>query len=92
MQTLRFVFSLNGLGKRKGEAESWAIFWSLASLEEQVMLNPDVTTSCLVGVEMPAVPLEFFNCSADVVVVVDFNAYVFFQLNSPSVALEQVNS
>ena len=45
------------------------------------MFDPDVTSGCLVGVEVPAVSLEFFNCSADVVVVVDFNAYVFFQLD-----------
>ena len=45
------------------------------------MFDPDVASGCLVGVEVPAVPLEFFNCSADVVVVIDFNAHVFFQFD-----------
>jgi hypothetical protein len=57
------------------------------------MLDPDVTTSCLVGVEMPAVPLEFLNFSADIVVVIDFNTHVFFQLNFTFCStLEQVSS
>ena len=52
-----------------------------ASFEEQVVCDPDVTSSYLVCVEAPAVPLEFLNCSADVVVVANLHAHVFFQFN-----------
>lgn len=42
------------------------------------MGDPDVAASHLVGVEVPAVLLEFFDCSTDVFVVADLYAHVFF--------------
>jgi len=59
---------------------------SLAPLKQQVMVYPDITTSHLIGVEMPAISLPFLNCFTDILVVLNFHAHVFFQPNSPPVA------
>jgi hypothetical protein len=45
------------------------------------MFDPDVTTSRLIGVETPAIILPFPNRVTDVLVVCNFHAFVFFQLN-----------
>jgi len=54
---------------------------SLALLEQQVMVYPDITASHLVGVETPAVLFPFFDYFANILVVFSFHARVFFQFS-----------
>jgi hypothetical protein len=48
------------------------------------MADPDVATSHLIGVEMPSIVLPFLNCSADVLVVADLDAFILLQSISTS--------
>jgi hypothetical protein len=51
--------------------------------KEQVMLYPDISTSCLIGVEMPILLLPFGNCYTNIFVVINLHANVIFHINSP---------
>lgn len=51
--------------------------------EQQVVGDPDVTTSHLIRVEIPAIPLEVLNRRADVLVVTDLHTLIFSQLSPP---------
>jgi len=73
---------INRLKPKKGKVES-RLVPSLASLKQQIMVNPDVTTSHLIGMKSPTILLPFLDCFADVLVVLNFRAFVFFQLTSP---------
>jgi len=55
--------------------------FSLALLKQQVMVYPDVTTSHLIGVETPAILLPFLDFFTNILVMLNFHAHVFFQLN-----------
>ena len=57
---------------------------SLVPLEQQVMIDavchwPCTHASCLIGIEYPAIPLVFLDCFADILMVLDFDAFVFLQ-------------
>jgi hypothetical protein len=69
--------------KKEGYGEELLCFVSLTFLKQQVMIDYVSHTfgSTSVGVETPAIPLVFLNCFADILVVLDFHAFIFFQLN-----------
>ena len=66
---------------KKRRVGSWFVYFSLALLKQQVMVYPDVTTSHLIGVETPAILLPFLDFFTNILVMLDFHAHVFFQLN-----------
>jgi len=73
------------LHTKKGKVES-QLASSLALLKQQVMINivchrSSTHASHLIGIEMPALPLVFPNRSTDILVVLNFHAFIFFQLN-----------
>ena len=80
--------------KQKREVKSLFVSFSVALLKQQVMI--DVVchwsrshASCLIGVETPAIPCVFLNRFTDILMVLNFYAYPFFQSNQPSSTLEQ---
>jgi len=60
----------------------------LALLKQQVMLDIGSKSSRLISMEMPTSTLPFLNCLADVFVVTYLDAFPLFQINSPSIALQ----
>jgi hypothetical protein len=61
---------------------------SLAPLKQQIMIDivchwSRTHASRLIGVETPALLLPFLNCFTNVLVVLNFYAFPFFQFNSP---------
>jgi hypothetical protein len=56
-------------------------FVSLTFFKEQVMLNPDITTSRLVSVKMPSVLLPSLYRPTNIFVMFNFNTFPFFQLS-----------
>ena len=64
------------------EAES-ASFVLLTLFKEQVMLNPYITTSRLIGVKVPSVLLPALNRSANIFVMFHLYTFPFFQLDIP---------
>ena len=61
--------------------------FSFASFKKQVMVYPNITTSHLICVEMPAILLPFLNRFADILVVTNLHALIYFQLNLTFLAL-----
>ena len=72
------------LKQKKGKLRV-GLLQSLAFLKQQVMVDICSICSCLIGVESPAVLLPFLNCFTYVLMVTNFHAFPFFQLNSPSI-------
>jgi len=56
------------------------------SFKQQVMIDivchwSRTHASRLIGVEMPAIPLPFLNYFTDILMVLNFYTFIFFQLN-----------
>ncbi len=64
----------------KNEVESPLLFSLLTLFKEQVMLNPDITTSRLIGMEAPSLLLPFLNCSTNILVMLNFHTLPSLQL------------
>jgi hypothetical protein len=77
------TFPNEGLGRRISvEFElAFLVCWlaCLFSFEEQVVADPDIATSHLIGVQTPSVALPFLNCSSDVLVVADLDTFILLQ-------------
>jgi hypothetical protein len=70
--------------EKEGVKGFWDVsFCSLAPFKEQVMVDPDITASHLIGVKTPAIPLKALNRLTDILVVLDLHTHPFFQFNSP---------
>ena len=72
------------LKQKKGKLRI-GLLQSLAFLKQQVMVDICSICSCLIGVESPAVLFPFLNCFTYILMVTNFHAFPFFQLNSPSI-------
>ena len=66
------------------------MFQSFASLKQQVMIGfcSNTALSARIRMETPAILLPFLDFVTDILVVLNFHAHVFFQLNFTFVALQ----
>jgi len=53
------------------------------SFKQQIVFYPDITTTRLIGMKIPSIPLDVFNTLCYLPVIINLYTSPFFHLHSP---------